>query len=244
MIREASGSTPLHLAVKGNYPKLTKLLAKAGPAEALMLEDGVGSTPLEYATRQAFLTKMDTACGFFRAPQELNLNYHQRPFDPEKQEAELSRLRATTEQLLREGRLKNGTKLAKKLAVFADRLEVKIAKERATIEAKQKEEEDKFASSSNFSPPKDSGNPSETLKVLSEAIAARPALRHLIHLSDVHHSVTKSLEQYKQTKKSLEVKDDDGIPDEEEATVSSLSQSYETPYKVASGASVPGRHWY
>ena len=242
MVREADGSTPLHLAVKSNYPTLTKLLADAGPAEALMVEDGVGNTPLEYATRQAFLIKMDAACGAFKTPQDLNLNWHQRPFNLEKQEAELPRLRTTIELLLREGRLKNGTKLARELAAFADRLEAKIAKEKAAAEAKQKEVEDKSRPSNNFSPPRDSGDPSETLKVLSEAIAARPALRHLIHLSDVHKSVTKSLEQYKQTTKSLEVKDDDGIPDEEEVTVSSLSQSYETLYKAASG--VPEHHWY
>lgn len=228
LVREAGGSTPLHLAVKSKFPKITKLLAEAGPAEALTLEDGVGNTPFEYAARQVFLEKMNAACGSFPAPQELQLNYHKRPFDLAKQTAELPRLRATIERLRRDGRLSAGTKLAKELTAFADRLEAKIAKARDAEETKRKEEEAKAKTpDEKFAPPKDSCDASETLKVLTEALAARPALRQLIHVSDVHLSVTKSMEQYQQTQKVVNYKDDDGMPEEKEATTSRLSSSYD-----------------
>ncbi|EKM59033.1 uncharacterized protein PHACADRAFT_205211 [Phanerochaete carnosa HHB-10118-sp] len=229
LVREAGGSTPLHLAVKSNFPRITKLLAEAGPAEVLALEDGVGNTPLEYATRQVFLEKMNGACGSIVMPQDLHLNYHRRPFDLTKQEAELPRLRATIEQLRRDGRLSAGTKLAKELAAFADRLEAKIARERDAEEARRNEEEAKAkAKTPNeaFAPPKDSPDVTETLKVLTEALAARPTLRQLIHVSDVHLSVSKSIEQFQQDKKAADYKDDDGIPEEEEVITSRLSSSY------------------
>lgn len=247
LMREAGGSTPLHLAVKNKFAKITKLLAEAGPAEALVQEDGVGNTPREYAARQAFLEKLNAACGQFRAPQDFNLNYQHQPFDLAKQEAELPRLRDTLDRLRRDGRLAPGTTLAKELAAFADRLEACIAKERAAADAKKaNEDKDKDkAATAAFSPPRDSADASATLKVLDDAIAAiaaRPALRRLIHVSDVHRSVEKSMDQFQQTKEAITVQpDDEGIPEEREITTSRLTAGYESVWEGVVGSA---SHYY
>lgn len=230
------------MAVKKSRPKLTKILAEAGPAEALTLEDGVGNTPFEYAARQAFLARLNAACGGFMPPADLNLNYQKKPFDLPKQEAELPRLRAAIDQLLREGRLNNGTKLTKELVAFADRLEAKIAKEKAAAEAKEKEQgagpNPNTFDNNAFVKQKDNEDIWETLKVLKEVIEARPTLRQLIQLSDVHQSVTMSLQEYQHISSVKENKqDDDGIPEEKEVTTSRLSQAYDTTYASFDGHS-------
>ena len=188
-----------------------------------------------------FLEKLNAACGQFRAPQEFNLNYQKQPFDLAKQEAELPRLRETLDRLRRDGRLAPGTTLAKELAAFADRLEARITKARAAADAKkadQDKDQDKTATPS-FNPPRDTADTSATLKVLEDAIAARPTLRQLIHVSDVHRSVEKSMDKFQQTKEAVApLADDDGIPEEREVTTSRLTAGYESVWEgLVGGAS-------
>jgi hypothetical protein len=249
LIRDANGSTPLHIAVKDNRANITKLLAAAGPVEALTLEDAVGNTPVETATRQAFLAKLDAVCSHFRCPEDLRPNYNRRPFDVVKQEKELAVLRTTIDDLLREGRLTNGTKLMKELVAFADRLERRLFEEKAAEEEKQKrsDEENKMRTAEEmFTAPSDSGTPSDILKVLADELAVRPTLRHLVHLNDVHDSVNKSLDQYnkEQREKKNEVVtrrslrrhrhsvDEGGIPDEKEVITSQLTSFYDAAYEA------------
>lgn len=218
LIRESGGYTPLQIAVKENRKEITKLLVEAGPIEALTLEDGVGNTPLEVATRQAFLAKLDVACCSFKVHTTTRLDYNTKPFNFAKQEAELPLLRSTIETLLREGRLSNGTKLTKELLAFADHLEKKITEEKAAAEAKKLAKKDNSKEIGGaFNIVRDTGTASEILMILTEALAARPSQRHLVHLSDVHQSVTKSLEKFGQEQKAIQLREDndDGFPDSE-----------------------------
>ncbi|GJE83966.1 ankyrin [Phanerochaete sordida] len=250
LVREAGGSTPLHLAVKSRLPKITKVLAEAGPSEAITLEDGVGNTPIENAARQAFLEKLKKACGgFSSSPQDFYLNYNKRPFELEKNERELPRLRETIEHLRRDGRLAAGTKLAKELGAFVDRLEARLAKERESAEKRQKEQDAKKpATDKTFNVPRDTSHASKTLEALLEALAARPTLRQLIHVSDVHRSVERSMDQFQESKETLAAKpDDDGIPEEPEVTVSKLSNTYDNIWQSTSPVSRysrRGRVWF
>ena len=220
------------MSVKASRAKITKMLAEASPVEALTLEDGVGNTPVETATRQAFLEKLEIVCGNFRQPSELRPNYNQRPFDIEKQEKELPLLHSTIDDLLREGRLTRGTKLTKELLSFADRLEAKLAKEKALAEEQKKKEDIEKVKDEqeSFAPARDSGTPSEVLKILLEELAKRPTLRHLVHLSDVHESVKRSLDKFnkdkKNTKQVNKPADDDGLPEEEEVDTSYYTGCY------------------
>ena len=233
-VRDAEGYTPLQLAVKTNRPAIAALLAEAGPAEALTLEDGVGNTPREVAARQAFLAQLDVACGNFPAPQNLQLNYNTRPFaDLAARELELPRLRATIDALLHEGRLAAGTKLTKELITFADRLEAKIALEKKREAEQESMEESKAKNDVGTKVETDiGGTASEVLEVLNKALDARPALRQLVHLSDVHESVTKSLEQFgkkqKDHQKFRRDAEDDGLPEEPEVIESALTQGWDS----------------
>lgn len=234
LVRNSGGSTPLHIAAKEDRPQIVKLLAESGPEEALTLEDGVGNTALETAARRAFIEKLDVACGNFRVPGQLQPNFHKKPFDLQKQEAQLPLFRATIDMLLRDGKLTAGTKLTKELLAFADRLEARIARERFAVEAKkQKEREEKGevkAGEEGFTAEMDKGTASDVIKVLTEVLAARPTTRHLVHLADVHESVKKSLEKFSKSteKQTKQTADDEGLPEDEELpTTSALTQGYD-----------------
>ncbi|KAJ3554073.1 hypothetical protein NM688_g3295 [Phlebia brevispora] len=187
--RNASGNTPLHLAVKRGFPEMTQVIASAGPAEALTLEDGVGSTALETVTRNAFVAQIK---GMSLPTSWMNgvipsFDWHRTAFSVPKQTRELALLRETIQDLLDQGRLINGTKLAKELLAYADHLEAKIAAEKAAEEEKTKK------AAQGWTAEADTSDAAATLRVLSEALAARPGPRHLVHLDDVHESVKTSL---------------------------------------------------
>ncbi|PCH39932.1 ankyrin [Wolfiporia cocos MD-104 SS10] len=189
LLRDSEGSTPLHVAIKHHAATITGLLANAGPVEALYVEDGVGYTPLETALPEV-------------AELTTNLNdFTERPFDLEQQSIEIPRLRATVEALLEEGRLRAGTKLATELVKFTERMEARLKEEKRVAEAENlknppEAKEEEFKTELD-----DHERPRETLKALQKALAARPfaQTRMLIHLSEVHTSVQKSLDRSKKT---------------------------------------------
>ena len=193
--RDYNGMTPLHLAIKSGYAEITRLIAKTGPAEALTLEDAVGNTPLETATHLAFLKRLDVAsCPIPRPyPMPPQVEWARTPFDLAKQERELPLLRETIQSLLDEGRLLEGSKLAKDLRDFAARLETKISEVKTAKTEKAGTAKD---SSEQWTAEKDNIDPIATLQVVREAITARPSHRQLVHLSDVQIAVQKGLEEF------------------------------------------------
>ncbi|KAI0337566.1 ankyrin [Trametopsis cervina] len=208
LIRDASGSTPLHIAVTSNNPKITRIIAEAGPVEALTLENSVGTTPLETAAHSAFTSKLDEACApnikdAVRIAYNLSPNWNSRPFNAVEQKKELLSLKDTLLSLEAEGRLSRGTKLSKELAAFVQYLEKKVA----ANEAEQSEE-----GSDN-----DTRDASATLLVLKEALEARPASRGLVHLSDVLMSVNKGLEGYGGDRPQYRYDEENDEPVEDEA---------------------------
>ncbi|PSR72889.1 hypothetical protein PHLCEN_2v11256 [Hermanssonia centrifuga] len=211
--RDCDGAIPLQIAVSHCLPEITRLLAAAGPAEALVLEDGVGNTPLETASREAFLGNLNAITASILTPQGLQPQWQIKPFDVSNQEKDLVRYKATLETLLSEGRLINGTKLCKELLAFADRLERKIISEKNAMEENKKGEED-----AEQNEPKDVADSRATFQILMEAIASRPCVRHLVHLSDVHESVTKGLEQHAESKEHRTDKEDEEEPAQEPVT--------------------------
>ncbi|EED77701.1 predicted protein, partial [Postia placenta Mad-698-R] len=132
LLRDVYGMIPLHITIQEGRPKLTQLLIDAGPVEALYMEDGFGSTPLELAevralrniTREGFPCRVDipNSCGTNASAQLEGCR-----FDLPTQEREVTRLRAVISELLQEGHLKAGTKLAVALQAFSERMDAKIA---------------------------------------------------------------------------------------------------------------------
>ncbi|KAF7790774.1 hypothetical protein EIP86_001731 [Pleurotus ostreatoroseus] len=188
--RDANGCIPLHLAVKFARPEITRLIATAGPVEALTIEDSVGTTPLETATRDTFVKKINSTQPHAHFSKMHNLppsfDWNRKPLDVAEQEKELVRLRETIQDLLDQGRLINGTKLAKELIAYADHLEGKIATEKAAAEEAHKEE------AGEWTPERDVEDTPTTLDVLVEALSSKAGMRRLVHLSDVHESVQTS----------------------------------------------------
>lgn len=200
--RDVNGATPLQLAIKLRHPEITRLIADAGPAEALTLEDVVGHTPLEMAMREVFLSKIGSAAKPITQPHFLppHVDFN-KMFNVASQEKELVQFRATIQSLLDEGRLVAGTKLATELQAFAERIERRIAETKAAdIERKQTESAAADKAEPKWSAETDVTDVNEVLKVLLEALAARPGLRRLVHLSDVLESVQKGLEEFRENK--------------------------------------------
>lgn len=237
--RDFNGCTPLHIAVKFGHPEITRLVAAAGPAEALSLEDGVGNTALETATRQAFTSKLSVVSGPITCPRNMQpqVDWDKTPFDVAKQEAELPRFKATIQSLLDEGRLINGTKLTKELLAFAERLEGKIAMEKQATE-ERKNADAKEDGGSKWVKESDICDLSAIVPILLEAITARPGHRRLVHLSDVLESVQIGLQEFCQEskQKALVDRDDEPEPVETKPTVSFLTSDY------CSGGMVYGDH--
>lgn len=244
LFRDSEGSTPLHIAIKRQAASMSELLADAGPVDALYMEDGVGYTPLETAVQNDLLQR--TRSGFrgtIQTPDELSNtldHFADRPFDLAHQSVEIPRLRATVEALLKVGRLRAGTKVATELVKFTELMEARLEREKnAAAEAeargeKPDTESDKPArmllgqlhqeddTESEFKSECDHGNrPQVTLKAIEKALAARPfaQMRVLVHLSDVHASVKRSLDESTKTYERVHQGRDDVLEQEMVETV-------------------------
>ncbi|KAH9949875.1 ankyrin [Amylocystis lapponica] len=201
LLRDVKGSTVLHIAVKSYLAEITELLVNACPSEALYMEDGVGNTPLELVIQGSLLEK--TGRGFpanmpdvptLSSSWSLDDVATKKPFVIAKQKDELPRLRTTIQGLLKEGRLRSGTKLTTELLAFADKMEAKLVAEEAKAAGKEVKVE-----ATGHATTEDSENISKTCEVLQAAIAQHPATqaRYLVHLIDVHRSVRSSLDKSK-----------------------------------------------
>lgn len=197
LVRDARGSIPLHIATKEGRRNITRLLAHSGPAEALSLEDGVGNTAVEIASRRAFLAKLSLACGPITTPQigwSWSIPYNQKPFNVAKHEAELPLFRFTLQTLVAEGQLTEGTKLASHLFSFADHIESRIVQQKEAEAVKAKK-----ASKVAFMVTRDTGTASEVLKIVLTASAAQPTRRHLVPLCHIHETVETILQDIRMT---------------------------------------------
>jgi hypothetical protein len=195
LVRDADGSTPLHVAVQKEDPVLAELLLKYGPTQLLYIENSVGQTPLDIAGLKG-LPRL-SGSGLPR-PTNLPLNPDQYlrtakmtpPFDVEKQKIEIPKLRATLNTLLANGLIAHGAKLTKELLAFADRMEGKLAEETARENAKDKRaKEDELV---RHALPRANAR---TYFILRDAATARPGTRQLVHLADVQLSVRRNLAQ-------------------------------------------------
>ncbi|KAI0367118.1 ankyrin [Pilatotrama ljubarskyi] len=192
-LRDQSGSTPLHVAVRGALAETVQLVGEAGPSEVLHLEDGVGNTPLEIAT-QAWLQQATPSGISTNIPPSKSFteDLHYYYYIPRTIVAkDVKLLKETVDMLLASGRLRNGTKLATELVAFANKLEAEVQK-RAEAEAK----EDQSAElNSDVKAAQDQRDQTKTLAYITGAVAAHPSRRGLVHLFEVHRSVKGSLER-------------------------------------------------
>ncbi|KAI0255298.1 hypothetical protein BJV78DRAFT_1151713 [Lactifluus subvellereus] len=200
LLKDADGSTPLHVAVQSANTDLVEVLIHHGPAELLYSENSVGQTPLDVAG----LKNLPRWTGTLEArrPNEPQTTPEQQltslqctaPFDVEKQKVEIPKLRATLDMLFSDGHLVHGTKLATELLTFADHMERKLA-----IEVVRKSAAGKDVKEAEVDPAAPQGTAARTYAVLRDAAAARPGPRQLVHLADAQKSVQRNLAQQAET---------------------------------------------
>ncbi|PCH39851.1 ankyrin [Wolfiporia cocos MD-104 SS10] len=244
LFRDSEGSTPLHIAIKRQAASMSELLADAGPVDALYMEDGVGYTPLETTVQNDLLQRTRSGFrGIIQTPDELSNtldHFADRPFNLAHQSVEIPQLRATVEALLKVGRLHAGTKVATELVKFTELMEARLEREKnAAAEAEARGEKPDTSSDqparmllgqwhqeddteSEFKSEWDHGNrPQDTLKAIEKALAARPfaQMRVLVHLSDVHASVKRSLDESTKTYERVHQGRDDVLEQEMVETV-------------------------
>ncbi|KAI0656088.1 ankyrin [Cubamyces menziesii] len=197
-IRDQDGSTPLHAAIRNGYSQIARLIADAGPDEALYMEDGVGNTPVELSIQRWLQSKTSShRWGTVPGVQMLSGNlrsYTGRRFASQE---EVVLLKDMINRLFENGRLKNGTKLATELVAFADRIELEVWN-RPTSETV----EEKPAKT-------DADDAEKTFACISNAISARRGSRALVHLIDVHRSVRNGLDRVTRERAQNQGKDDD-----------------------------------
>ncbi|KAH9970349.1 ankyrin repeat-containing domain protein, partial [Lactifluus volemus] len=192
MIKDAHGSTPLHIAAQNTNTVLAEILLHHGPVELLYTENCVGQTPLDIGC----LKNLPRVTGSteVRKPGELELYPEQQlanllrtaPFNLEKQNVEIPKLRTTLDRLFADGLLVHGSNLATELVAFADYMEGKLATETTkSVEGKEIE----------LDPVASQGSTMRMYIMLRDAAAARPGSRQLVHIADVQRSVQRNLAQ-------------------------------------------------
>ncbi|KAH9847724.1 ankyrin [Lenzites betulinus] len=213
-LRDKTGFTAFHVAVKEGYPEIARHVGDAGPAAVLHLEDGVGNTPLEAAIQMWLQTVTYTAVPY-SIPSVEECTHYMYQFERDKTTprilsvADATLLKDTLEGLLANGPLQSGTQLADALVAFSDR---------AMAKAKAKEEKDAIAKrtkptepESDVKPASESRDIMKTLEYVFGAVSARPAHRGLVHLDDVHRSVRASLERSRDDGRNQKTDDEPGL---------------------------------
>ncbi|KAH8995817.1 hypothetical protein EDB86DRAFT_1066941 [Lactarius hatsudake] len=195
LLRDADGSTPLHVAVQNADTVLAEILLKYGPTQLLYTENSVGQTPLDIASLKG-LPRVTGSMPSVPSVGELPTNAEQYlrilkkspPFNVEKQKIEIPKLRATLDMLLANGLLAEGTTPTTELLAFANRLEGRLAIETAQKNAAAEQTEERKGKP-------EPGSAARMYFVLRDTAAARPGTRQLVHLADVQRSVQRNLVQ-------------------------------------------------
>ena len=180
MIKDAHGSTPLHIAAQNTNTDLAEILLHHGPVELLYAENCVGQTPLDIAC----LKNLSRVIGSteVRKPGEPELYPEQQlatllltaPLNLEKQKVEILKLRTTLDRLFIDGLL---VILRRNCSLFRTTWKGKLATEAAKKSAERKEIE--------LDPVASQDSTTRMYVMLRDAAAARPGPRQLVHIADV-----------------------------------------------------------
>jgi D-ribose pyranose/furanose isomerase RbsD len=191
MTRDVLGDLPLHTAVINGCSVITEKLVNHSPLEALHAENGVGNTPLEIVSLKHTLGRMSMPNQ--HAP---TCDDNHVPLDPEPDHSRLDHLEKNVPELrkviaaLKENGQLTDPIMAEEFAKFARLMETKLTAAKAEAEKANKEEKkekpvDDFDSYNDWN---------ATLQVIRTAVAAKPAIRTLVHIADVQISVGGHLE--------------------------------------------------
>lgn len=187
----ASGSTPLHIAVHAGFSRLTALLASEASADDLEKENAVGETSLEIAYVQ-WLISMKSNTNIPQAPPNIPSIpstglMAQKPAaaNPDDLRSEIVEMKNLLIKAAEQGLLWQNAKLKKALESYIEQLQLKLQSAQPVVEEKY---EILF----------DSMDRARTLEVMTSAVLGKPGFRRLVHLRVVQKSVQMSLDKSEQ----------------------------------------------
>ena len=221
LVRDIDGSTPLHCAVQRGFGAITEAIVAVAPNDALYMENGVGETPLDMSNLQRTLEIIPEYTSTMRwpkTPSVLSVDVSRSldsPVEVETLEKELPKLRETLSWLEAGGVLVKGTRVAREVEKFAERMEGVLVERRARRDAaiaKSGENDEGAENPPLRKGPVDREDRARTLKAVKDAVAAAPRKRLLIHLLDVQRSVRGNLTRCaEETKLATAFDDRDGL---------------------------------
>ena len=214
LLRNVNGLTPFHLAVKLGYSKIASLLADASPPEVLYMETTVGATALETAAQRDLLSRararLDDKC----RPGSISygrsfIESTYAPADSKGLGERAEALRAAIDQLQKERRLTNGTKVTKALVAFADNMMTKATEMRVKEVELEKKTKDGEAESDTKPLEFDNYDTEKTLAAVRKAIREKASMHRIpIHLADVQKSIEVALPKREVERKAVKEHED------------------------------------
>jgi len=209
LLRDINGFTPFHLAVRLGFSKIASLLAETSPPEVLYMETAVGSTALETAVQRDLISR---AHAHLRDKGQLSgMNYGHKsidrkyiPADSKELGERVEALRAMINQLQKERRLTEGTKVTKALVAFADNMMSKTTEMKVKEVELEKKARDEEVKSDTKALEWDNCDPGKTVAVVRKVIQEKALIRRIpIHLVDVQKSVEMALPKREVERKAV-----------------------------------------
>lgn len=203
LTRDVDGQTPLHCAVARSFPTIVKTLLDVTPGEGLLMENGVGNTPVDIITLAELVQRVKQLSSIVSDqrssssdglnPSSINASDSRIPASYfTKYETEFKELRVVIRDMADRGK---SSGLMDEVEKWVSKMEVivsaaKTREERKEAERKAREEEEKKKHVDQY--PSASASVPDTFEVVKKAAQDRLGMsttRQLIHLLDVQKSV-------------------------------------------------------
>ncbi|KAG9000610.1 hypothetical protein FRB93_012622 [Tulasnella sp. JGI-2019a] len=212
LLRDVTGSIPLHTAILAGHAEIVTLLASAGSPEALYMENGVGLTPSEIAAHCALSQTLRAQGSTRRTVNRNNPAFSAQGFsvwryggpelDPQPEytaedEMEIKGFRKVLDAVAAAGVLSRKPQLLEALTAFAERSEKEweVSRSKQSVEISDDVNADGDAKTTGEEeseiktiPKSDTSDAARTLWVLSKAVVGVHQ-RTLVHLKDVQQVV-------------------------------------------------------
>ncbi|KAG9005316.1 hypothetical protein FRB93_009870 [Tulasnella sp. JGI-2019a] len=243
VLRDATGSIPLHSAVLACNAEIVTLLTAATPPEALYMENGVGSTPLEIAAYCALSQALRVQGSTRRTVNRSNPSstqgfsvwrYGGPELDPEpgytaEDEAEIKGFRKVLDAVTAAGVLSRKPQVLAALTAFAEQSEKEWEASGSRKSAEISDAVVVGASGGEESnvatvPRQDTSDAAKTLEVLSKAVVAVHQ-RTLVHLKDVQQVVFSAVNDSENGKPRV-ADDDGGLMNEDDNEANNRSEFF------------------
>ena len=210
LTRDIDGQTPLHCAVARSFATIVKTLLDAMPGDGLVMENGVGNTPVDIITLAELIQRVKQLSSIVSDqrssssdgldPSGINASDSRIPASYfTKYETEFKELRGIIRDMAGRGTAPESSRLTDEVEKWVSKMEVilreaKTQEARKEAERKAREEEEQKKRLPHINQyPSASASISDTFEVVEKAaqshLSMGATIRQLIHLLDVQKSV-------------------------------------------------------